>query len=260
MPIFARALALAFSLLLAAPLFAAAQDDTYTTLVRAQSIEKLRRTAREGDFVTVQGRVIRVYRTGNLFEIEDDTGKIVVRIPDYVTRDGGRPARNESVRVSGQYDHKTFVDQRNVKHTSDGADWGIRVRQLDREISVSGRNPTPDPAHAMEQKPRQAAAPAAIGSTVTPPKLDAELKARMGAAADRVRAANRETSEAEAAYARGLHLRPGDDEMAYLENELRRNEQAQSEARAEIPPLVREARENGIDEKLIEMYLSGLSK
>jgi uncharacterized protein YdeI (BOF family) len=245
---------------------AAAQNEDYSTQILPQSIEQLRSVSREGDYVTVEGRVLRAKPADNLYMIEDDTGTIIVKIPNHIVRDTGKPARQETIRVSGVYGHKTFVDVRSIKPSSDGSEWGIRVRQLDRKLAGSGSNPNPDTAGdgdvstSEARKASRESAPAALDSNVRSPKLKSEAKQRMADARKRVLELKRETAEAEAAYARGLHTQMGPDELAYLEAKLEASEQELAEARAAIGPLAEEARESGVDERTIRLYEAGISR
>jgi uncharacterized protein YdeI (BOF family) len=230
----------------------------------SRSIDQIRSDAREGDSVTVQGRVVSV-RNSRLFTLEDDSGsQIVVVIPNHVQREQGKPENGEVIRIRGKYDHKTFVDTRSKDKGAPEKTWGVRVSELARNVETSGRNPhRPDPsASAPHEKPSAKEAPAApVGLvTVGTPNTPRALKDQLGAARQRALKARKDLESANVAFNRAESDGIQAAERADLAQRQAQAQQEYDDAIAAIGPLVEEAREAGVDPKAIELFEAGVTK
>ena len=147
---------------------------------------------------------------------------------------------------------------------------------MDRDVSTSGRNPkhagpAPRPPGAAASKPAPATqspdtaakpAPAAPSGAVTlaTPNTSEELKARLTVARKHALTAQKELESANAALARGLYRKVEGAEEAALSASQKRAQQGYDEAIVAIEPLVEEARESGVDPKVIDLYEAGITK
>lgn len=262
-------LALPILLLLAGLLFALASSAQAQTsrLGASWGVEQIRAEARQADIVTLEGRVVSTSRS-RFFTLEDDSGaQMVTVIPEYLQREIGTPRTGETIRVRGKYDHKTFVDYGKTRTGDPQKTWGIRVTAVDRNLRASGRNPHPadsptpgaNPASASSAAP---AAPAASPEVVTigTPNTPAELKARLSAARQRVLEAQKDLESANEAQARGTYRKLEGAEMDAISANQRRAQQEYAEAIAEVPPLVEQARQAGVDPTVIELYEAGITQ
>ena len=227
-------------------------------------VEQIRAEAREGDAVTLKGRVVLVSRS-RFFTLEDESGgRIITVIPNYLQREIGTPRTGETIRVRGQYDHKTFLDYSKTKTSDPQKTWGIRVTAVDRNLTTSGRNPelVDRPMPGATPAPAPSATPAAPAEVVTiaTPTLPAELTTRLSVARKRVLAAQKNLDNANAAQARGAYRKVEGAEMDAISASQSRAQREYADAVAEIPPLVEEARQAGLDPKLIELYEAGITK
>jgi hypothetical protein len=100
------------SLALAAP--AAAWKGSGAGGVRP--IAEVNARAEYGDLVAVEGRITDV-KTGSgsrlVVTLEDETGSVLVRVPEHLLRkltDGRSPEIGRRVRVSGKWDHASLDD------------------------------------------------------------------------------------------------------------------------------------------------------
>jgi hypothetical protein len=227
-------------------------------------VERIRAEAREGDVVSLEGRVVSVSRSRFFTLVDESGGRIVTVIPNHLQREIGAPKTGETIRVRGQYDHKTFLDYGKTSTSDPQKTWGIRVTAVDRNLTTSGRNPEP----ADRPMPGATPAPAPSGTPAAPadvvmlgaPTVPMELKDRLSIARKRVLAAQENLDDANAAQARGAHQNLEGAEMDAISEHQRRALQEYADAVSEIPPLVDEARQAGLDPKLIELYEAGITK
>lgn len=262
------ALAIPSILLLSAGLAAgaAAEDQRPSRLGQPSTIESIRESALVGDFVTVQGEVVGS-TSKRLFELQDDSGTVLVVIPDHVQRDLGTPKKSETVRVFGRWDHDPSKAPERAEAQTEGrkaeSTWGIRVQRLERNLSSSSRNPIHsliDEEPLPTRKPASST-PAAIETEVQvhDPQIEAEFKQRLATAKDKVIAAQKAYDDASGDYARALHRGVEGAELETLELRRTNARSAFADAAAAIPPLTAEARESGIDESLIQIYENGIT-
>jgi hypothetical protein len=94
----------------------------------AKSIAEIRASAKEGDLVTVEGRVTDV-RTGSgsrqIVTLEDDSDRVLIRVPEYLLRElneGRDPQVGNRVRVSGKWGH-AYLDE---------DIWGLQAEHAER--------------------------------------------------------------------------------------------------------------------------------
>jgi hypothetical protein len=93
-----------------------------------QSVADLRASAKEGQNVTVEGRITDVGTASGsrrLVTLEDDTGTVLIRVPEHLLRHlngGNDPQVGRRVRVNGKWGH-AYLDQ-DV--------WGIQAESAER--------------------------------------------------------------------------------------------------------------------------------
>jgi len=223
-------------------------EDRPSRLGLSWGVQRIHSEAREGDTVTLEGRVVSISRD----------------IPNHLMRDTGKPKSGETIRVRGKYDHKTHLDVDKSKKADTRKNWGIRVSAIDRNVSTSGRN-TGAPEHVTPSSTTgEKAAPAApMGSTlgtVGTPNTPAELKARLTAARKHVLATQKKLDDSKADFARGEYRNVEGAERDALTANQKRAQQEYDEAVTVISPLVEEAREAGVDPKVLELYEAGITK
>jgi uncharacterized protein YdeI (BOF family) len=224
-------------------------------------VDRIHSDAEEGQVVTLEGHVVSISRK-RFFTLEDASGeRIVTVIPENLQRETGTPAKGETIRVRGKYDHKTFLDGDKSTKADTRKNWGIRVSAVHRNVSTSGRNPNPPDWGTLDAGSGSTGAPAAplTAVTVGTPNTPGELKARLSAARTQTRAAQKELGDARQSHARAVHQKVGGDEMAALVASEQRAQQKFDEAAAAMRSLVEEARKSGASPKLIELYEAGIT-
>jgi uncharacterized protein YdeI (BOF family) len=226
-------------------------------------VDRIRSEAREGDVVTLEGRVVSVSRS-RFFTLQDVSGgKILVVIPNHLLREIGEPKKGEAIRVRGKYDHRTHMDVDKSKKADPGKHWGIRVSAVDRNVETSGRNPNPPENRVpTSADPVTKAAPAAPlnAATIGGANASGELKARLTAARKTALAAQKKLEDANAKFARGEYRKVEGAERDALSGSQKRAQQEYDEAIDAMLPLVEEAHESGVDPKVIKLYEAGLTK
>lgn len=233
----------------------------FATSAQGGEVSRIHADAKEGQVVSVLGHVVSISRK-RLFTIEDASGdQILTVIPDHLQRTAGTPAKGETIRVQGKYDHRTFLDLDKSTKVAKGKHWGIRVSAVERNIPSSGRNATPDPAMS-DARPNSMASPAAPLSAVTiaTPNTTADLKNRLSIARKHALGAQKELGNAKAEVARGIHRNVEGAEKAALAAREERAQREYDEAINAMEPLAEEARDSGVDPKLIELYEAGITQ
>jgi len=220
-------------------------------------ITEARERADIGDYLVLEGVVVE-RNTDGLFEIRDDTGSMLIVIPEFITRDEGTPEKTERIRVAGKYDHAKL--DRSVQ--------GLRVMTLWRGEKVTGgRNPeraaepptagvTPAPTPPAAAIGGRDAAAGGSGETVYRATAAPEMVDRLAAARQEWLAAVAELEEASGAYARALYTAGEDgrvDPAVAARNEAA--EERLHAASARIPSLVEEARQAGVSERVLSLYV-----
>jgi len=255
---------LGFTVLGAASVATTAAAEEPWRLRPGRSVDQIRSEAREGESVTVEGRVVSI-SSSRLFTLEDDAGsQIVVVIPNHVQREQGTPESGEVIRVRGKYDHKTFVDTGSKDRGAVEKTWGVRVSEVVRNVETGGRNPhRPDSSAATpREKPSAKEAPAAPAGLVTvgTPNTPRALKDQLGAARQRALKAQNDLESANVALNRAEADGIQAAERDALAESQTRAQQEYDDAIAAIGPLVEEAREAGVDPKVIELFEAGVTK
>ena len=83
-------------------------------------IEAVRKNAEKGDRVTIQGRVEMV-EEDRFFRLRDDTGTMIVRIPESVRRRDGQPEMQNNLICWGRYAHAYL--EKDI--------WGVHCQKLE---------------------------------------------------------------------------------------------------------------------------------
>jgi len=214
-------------------------------------IAEVREHAEIGDYMVVEGVVLDRTRDG-IFEIEDGTGRMLILIPDFVTRAEGVPEKSEHIRVAGKYDDAKL----------DESVQGIHVMTLWRGRKVSGaRGRTPKTAPATSPAPTAGRVPPAAashreGDEVHRPTASPEMVQKLSAARREWLAAIAELEAASTAYGRAL-FEAGKDGVVDPKI-VERNDTAErrvARASERIPVLVEEARRAGVSEDVLRLYV-----
>jgi hypothetical protein len=92
-------------------------------------IQEVNEKAESGDYVVVEGVIVDVRSGGGSYRLatlEDDTGRVIVAVPEYLRRTiekkPGESALHQRVRAAGKWDHKAM----------DKGVWGIRASAIER--------------------------------------------------------------------------------------------------------------------------------
>jgi uncharacterized protein YdeI (BOF family) len=219
----------------------------------AMPIAEAMSQAESGDYFVVEGVVIDT-KSKELYRIRDDSGTMLIRIPDFVRRESGVPKKNEKIRVSGRFDSKKL----------DSSTQGMRVQQLYRLGLVSGaqgaassagttRPVTPTPTLTPTPTPPAAPSTGTTKKQVLQPTAGRELVEQIGAARRELAAARDELREANVAYGRALHAAGdhGSMDSAIAEREVQA-EQRVRDAEKSLEPLFEKARAAGVPDSLID--------
>lgn len=228
---------------------------------QAGEVSRIHANAQEGQFVTLVGHVVSISRNV-VFTLEDESGdQILTVIPDHLQREKGTPEQGETIRVQGKYDHKTLLDKDKSTDVDREANWGIRVSEVERNVSSSGRNPTPDKADSQVRRDTAVSPAAPMGAvTIATPKATEELKNRLTSARKRVLAAQKELANAKTGVARAIYRNVEGPEKAALTANEERAQREYDEAISAIEPLIEEAHDSGLDPKTIELYEAGITQ
>ena len=213
-------------------------------------IAQANESADTGDYFAVEGVVVKTSGK-RFFTIRDESGEMLLLIPDYLTREKGMPERLERIRVSGKYDNKKL--DTSVK--------GMRVSGMQRFGKVTGMKGQASPDSAELVPTRSSETPPASvhlsesQGTMMRPKASRDLVDRMADMRRAFEAAKKEVEQAAELYADALYA-AGDDgkvDPAILDR-LEAAEARMAEIARGIPPLVEEARAAGISDNLINLY------
>ena len=224
---------------------------TATWAAPTHPIADARKSVEIGQHFAIEGVVVDIVDK-RFFTLRDDTGEMIVAIPDYITRAHGMPVKHERVRVQGKFDRKK------LDHSIEG----MRVYSLRRLGTATGGrgNPEPEateivpqpvPAAAMEGKPS--------GVESRQPMLQKELRDRMRAHARAYDTARKQAEAASLRYARaataaGPEGRIDPKVIAEMEAADARVREIQSG----VPALADEARKAGLEESAVQLYEKGL--
>jgi uncharacterized protein YdeI (BOF family) len=203
--------------------------------------------ADKGDYFVVEGVVVDT-KSKELYRIRDDSGTMLVRIPEFLRRENGAPKKNERIRVSGKFDNKPL----------DASVRGMRVQQLHRMGLVSGGagdalGADAEPPVTTTVTPPAAPSAGTTTKNVHQPSVGAELVDQIQAANGELRAAREALREANVAYGRALKDagEHGSMDPAVAEREIHA-EQRVRDAEKALAPLLEQARESGVPESLID--------
>jgi uncharacterized protein YdeI (BOF family) len=213
-------------------------------------IADVQKKAETGEYFAIEGDVSNS-RNGRFFTVRDDSGEMIILIPQYITRDVGVPQQNERIRVSGKYDRKK------LDHSVEG----MRVARLERLGKQSGaRGKAVENTPSTTSSPRAAAPPAAqAGEASSPvsilPVASADLKEQLRAKRIAHDAARAEVEDAAGAYAKAL-FQAGDSDSVddAIQTRLMKAEAHRNQINSEILPLIEEARRAGVAPEIIKIY------
>jgi hypothetical protein len=227
-------------LLLGAVATATAWTDRLEGLV--MPISEAQEKAESGDRFAIEGVVVES-KSGRVFTLRDDSGEMYILIPDFLVRKHGTP------KLAGRFDKK---------HLDPGIT-GMKVQDLERLGKQGARVGSPsgeEEATSGAEAARTRPAPASPGQVrVKSPSVPAEWKERLGDARDRLLAAEKDVQVARTAYARAL--RDAGSKSAVDPAITARMDAAEAElaqVRREMPKLVEDARQAGVDPKLLSLY------
>lgn len=215
------------------------------------SIKEALEIAEIGDYLVVEGIVdSRLVKNNELFMIHDDTGSMVVVIPEYLRRDKGTPVAGERIRVSGKFDRKKL--QRDKQ--------GLRAVSLHRLGQPTGHAGEAPDASATTPVPTRSVPPAAPKASdsrpsVYRPTATEGFKVLAQAAREALDSAKKEQMAANQAYAKALYASgsPSAVDAAITA----RNEAAEQRvlgARDRIADLIDQGHAEGVDKNVLDMY------
>jgi len=204
-----------------------------------------------GDYFVLEGIVDRrMQKNGELFMIHDDSGSMLVAIPEYLRREKGVPVAGERIRVSGKFDQKKL--QRNKQ--------GLRVVSLHRMGKPKGHVGDAPPTSAATPAPTRSVPPAAPRTAesqpgVYHPTATEDFKVRAQTAREALESAKKEQESANQAYAKAL-FEAGSPSAVDPKISGRNDaaEQRVRDARDLIAELVEEGRADGVDKNVIDMW------
>lgn len=210
------------------------------------SIADVQEKAEVGDYFAVQGVVIK--KEGKrLFTIQDDTGEMIVLIPENLTRSNGMPRMGEQVVLSGKYDREKLNKQIH----------GMRVSTLELQGRVTGGGPaaqSPTTTTTPEPIDREAIRPSSEPGVMAP-TVSAAWKQRLTTARQEWLAAVEASKNANGDYARAIY-QAGSDEA--VDPALRQSAADSDErlrlAEDDVADLVEQAREDGVSEETLRLY------
>ncbi len=227
---------------------------TLTKVAKAQAqdpipIAEALKTMKIAEYFTVEG-TMSDSANQFIYYIQDDTGKMPVKIQDFLVREHGAINNGDRLRLWGKMQEKGL----------DHEVHGMLVSQMYRLPSQHGGTGLENPGAAgnPEYEPidRSAlpAAPSIDQADMIEPQASDEFKMRARAALKAYRQAEADAVEAGEAYARAAR-KPGADaeNEAMMLERLQLAEQKVVETRNEVNFIVSEARASGIDEGLVNM-------
>ena len=215
----------------------------------ALSIEEALNKLEDGQYFTVIGEVVRS-KGERIYEIEDESGRMPVYVPENLTRDKGEIELNEKLQLWGKFDQKKLDDSVRGMRVS-------RFYRLGRDLGGRGAEV---PASATTPVPIvvDEAAPAAMSEigpeNVIQPQATEDYKLRVTALLQSYRAAEANAVQAGQDYARAAREAGSNGEVD--PEVLARLEAAEAkvvEIRRSMPELAAEGRAAGVGESTIKM-------
>ena len=198
-----------------------------------------------GDYFAIEGTVTKS-RSRGLYTVQDESGEMLVLIPEFITREVGVPELYEKIRVSGKFDRKKL----------DHGIQGMRVARLERlGKNLGGRGATSEVSIPEPSAPPAARSVEDNNAELIVPVLSEELKRRLSAQRMAFDAANEEVEEASGDYAKALYQAGENGEVSRdVQERMARAEAHRDDIAKTIPPLVEEARKAGVAPELLKMY------
>jgi uncharacterized protein YdeI (BOF family) len=207
-----------------------------------QSIAEVHESAEIGERVMVEGQVVYT-RRGKFFEIEDDSGKMMLLIESTEITNFGEPELYERIRVEGSYDHAHLHKQNR----------GIRVRNIVRNL--------PEPKAAAKVAPEEgevsfpATVPPPQGGNVVETSLTDDTRSLLREARQRVLRARAELKAADMEYGKALGREESDPAiLAEISDRQNRAMAELSAAMQAIPGVVEAARKGGASDETLKLY------
>ncbi len=226
------------------------------------SIAQAQQLAEKGDHFVIEGEITTNVRAGvdSVFVLNDGTGEMMIRIPDFVRREQGLPDGGEYIRVAGQYDYETL--NREI--------WGLAVQKMERNLESPRKSNAPPPAalatgdaaplatgNGGPSEPRAKESWGSQSQSITP-TADREIIEKLRAARQNLLAARRDLMTVNVEYARAYDKVEKTSEIdADMRDRLAEAEARETDARKAIAPLIVEAERAGVSSKLLEIYKRG---
>lgn len=218
------------------------------------TISQAQQMAEKGDHFVIEGEITTYVRTGvdNVFVLNDGTGEMMIRIPDFVRREHGLPDGGEIVRVAGQYDYETLNREL----------WGLQVQQMERNLvtprkSIVQPPVTPTTRDGGPLEPQAKQSWGSQSQSITP-AADREIIEKLRAARQNLLSARRDLMTVNVEYARAFDkVEKTSDVDADLRGRLAEAEARETDARKAVAPLIIEAERAGVSSKLLELYKRG---
>ena len=161
----------------------------------ALTIEEAKKELESGQYFSVVGEVVRS-KGNHLYEIEDETGRMLILISDSMIRKYGNIEQSEKLQLWGKYDHKKLDDSVTGMRVS-------RFYRLGRQLGGQGQKVDPAATTPSTVTPLPPA-PAAMNDSaeVIRPMATEKYKQQVRANLQAYRAAEAEAVQAGQDYAR----------------------------------------------------------
>lgn len=218
------------------------------------TISQVQQLAEKGDHFVIEGEITTNVRTGvdNIFMLNDGTGEMMIRIPDFVRREHGLPDGGETVRVAGQYDYETLNREL----------WGLQVQKMERNLETPRKSNAQLPAalptgDAAPAEPQAKQSWGSQSQSITP-TADREIIEKLRAARQQLLAVRGDLMAVNLEYARAFDkVEKTSDIDAGLRERLAQAEARETDARKAVAPLIIEAERAGVSSQLLELYKRG---
>jgi uncharacterized protein YdeI (BOF family) len=206
-------------------------------------------TLKVSEYFVVEGTIVDSIEP-DIYWIEDDSGKMPIKIKEYMTREHGEINPNDRLRIWGRFDEKKLdKDVRGMMVS--------RLYRLPQELGGSGAdNPHAKSDAGVTPANRRAlpAAPSGDSPDIMKPAATEEFEQRVRDEMRAYRKAEQDALDAGQAYARAAREAGSDGQVdAAVIERLQAAEARVVEIRSGIPDLVNEARDAGVDEGIIQM-------
>jgi hypothetical protein len=218
--------------------------------------QALERGVERGDYFVIEG-IVQRKRSKRFFTVHDDTGEMIVYIPEYMTREHGTPELHERIRVGGRYDQKRLDPKTKGIVVMDLVRLGKGHGHSGAEVMGKGEAGASKPPAAIGRGTDDSATSDHVLSEgeMIKPSVSPEWLERLGGARQQLLEARYEYEEVSVAYARALHAAGTPDKVdPQLAARYRKAEDSYAARQKAMPALVEEARQAGVSGETLRLY------